>query len=360
MNKFLHILKQVWWKIKANSKITILLFIIICAVVIIVAGFFVFGKNKTQKSNQLITQQKIENINANNAEVNNQKITQDTPYSAIIENLVSIRPQVGLKEASIVYEALVEGGITRFLAVYNDSTAKIEAIGPIRSVRPYFITWAQEHGGIFAHAGGSLEALNILQKNGLTDLDQIAGDHAYFWRSKESFPPHNLFTSSELLWIAVKDKKASKNNTAEPWLLKTEEPERSKKRKEILLNFSTYSYEVRYVYDSETNNYKRFNGGEPHRDKTSGEQLQVKNVIIQRVSTSLVDPTSGLLGMQTEGTGDAFIFLDGKKIEGRWERQEDKTQTFFYNKAGELVVLNPGSVWIEIIPPDRDVLYNEK
>ncbi|OGY79021.1 MAG: hypothetical protein A3B74_04010 [Candidatus Kerfeldbacteria bacterium RIFCSPHIGHO2_02_FULL_42_14] len=360
MNKLLHIFKQAWWKIKENTTSAIIFLIVFLILIVILVGFFIFRKNDATLENT----KAVEIINTNTIETNETTQTSKTaiPYTAVIENLVDIRPQSGLQEADVVYEALVEGGITRFLAVYKTFETPIKTIGPIRSARPYFIEWTQEYGGIFAHAGGSLEALNILQTNGIIDIDQIGGDQAYFWRTKESFPPHNLFTSSELLAIAAQDNKVTppENDAFEAWQIKTEEPIRTKNKKEIVLDFSTYNYEVRYIYNPETNAYARSNGGKAHLDKNSGEQLQVKNIIVQRAQTNLVDPRSGLLGIQTEGAGDAFVFLDGKKIEGRWEHSATKQRTYFYDTTGKSIALNPGSVWIEVIPPDRDVLYTQK
>jgi hypothetical protein len=282
------------------------------------------------------------------------------PIGIMIENLTTIRPQPGLEYAHVVYEALAEGGITRFLGIYT-LTGPFDKIGPVRSARPYYLDWVKEYGALYAHAGGSPEAMSNIRQQEIFDLDQFF-NAPYYWRSTDAKPPHNLFTSSELMIAASRDTKATapENDTFETWNIKSEEPINAKKKREIVLDFSTYNYEVRYLYNPETNAYARSNGGKMHLDKTSGAQLQVKNIIVQRAQTNLIEPRSGLLGIQTEGTGEAFFFLDGKKIEGRWERTSDKKRTYFYDATRNSIAINPGPTWIEILPPDRVDLYTEK
>ncbi|GAF86264.1 unnamed protein product, partial [marine sediment metagenome] len=113
------------------------------------------------------------------------------PLSIMVENSEGARPQSGLDKANIVYEALAEGGITRFLAIYYDQDA--EEVGPIRSARPYFVSKSLEHQAIYVHVGGSEEAYNFIKEEKIDDINEFV-DFQPFWRSKDRDPPHNLYT----------------------------------------------------------------------------------------------------------------------------------------------------------------------
>lgn len=288
------------------------------------------------------------------------------PIAVVMENLVTIRPQSGLQAANVVYEALAEGGITRFLAVYSSDFALPE-IGPVRSARSYFLDWAKEYGGLYVHVGGSPDALQTLRTTdaGVVNLDQIQGDAPYFWRKKEIPPPHNLFTSSELLVYALKDRGVlEKQSTFRPWKFtsprKTEE--RPTEEKYIAIDYFSASYKVEYTYDRTGNVYRRMNGGLPHHDKLTKEQIRVTNVVVQFVATSLLDEESGRLTMQTTGEGRAVVFRNGEAVEGIW-RKNDATgmRTIFVTQQQqqeEEIEFVPGNIWIEVLPEGRTLSYS--
>jgi len=128
------------------------------------------------------------------------------PVVVMIENHYDSRPVAGLEKASIIYETIIEGGITRFLAVF-DGGVSAKRIGPVRSARPFFIDMAEEWDGVYFHAGGSPEALAELKFSDLDRVNEISADGVFFWRDISKLPPHNLYTSSILMERAI----ASKN-----------------------------------------------------------------------------------------------------------------------------------------------------
>ncbi len=282
------------------------------------------------------------------------------PVGVMIENLVSVRPQSGLQNAQVVYEALAEGGITRFLAVYAGGE-EISSIGPVRSARPYYVDWAEEYEGMYAHVGGSPQALSQLYGNEyIEDLDQISGDHAYFWREQSLSAPHNVFTSSELLGYAMRDKKGDEViGTYTPWRFEKQlkKKERPKEEKKISLNFSSYSYDVEYVYDRDENHYLRSNGGEPHTDALSSKQLSVRNIVCMYAPTSLLEADTGRLQIDTQGEGSAVFFNNGRATSGTWKKEEAERTRFFTDQEDEFSFI-PGNIWIEVLPEDHTIEYN--
>jgi len=118
-------------------------------------------------------------------------------FAVQVENMVDARPLSGISKANLVYEAISEAGITRLLALYVKDNS-VSEIGPVRSARPYYIDWASEYGALYAHSGGSPEALRVVSDYDVLDLNEFSNGK-YFWRSKSRYAPHNLYTSVELL-----------------------------------------------------------------------------------------------------------------------------------------------------------------
>lgn len=341
-----------------NAKIALLIIVVLAAAVAI--GYFLFNKDDTSLG-----------LNSGNKAAGNKVARQLDgvlidrgseniyPVGVMVENLSTVRPQSGLNKAGVVYEALAEGGITRFLAVYATDEV-IEEIGPVRSARSYYLDWVSEYNALYAHCGGSPDALRLIPEYDLLDVNQIGGDHPYFWRdwSRATASEHTLFTSSELLTFAKRDKNIPEEGDYSPWLFKEDASlaERPTEAKKITIDFSTYSYKVEYEYDKTNNLYLRINGGEPHIDFKTQEQLTAKNVIVQYVKTRLADASR--LAMDTTGEGGALIFQDGVMINATWEKENRESRTRFYDENHEEIKLNRGSTWVEIVPTDRNVEYN--
>ncbi len=281
------------------------------------------------------------------------------PVAVMIDNMTTARPHSGLDKAGLVYEALVEGGCTRFMAVY-EASHRTEEIGPVRSARPYYLDWVKELDALYAHCGGSNEALGAIGTRGIKDIDQITGGSRFFWRDKTRYAPHNLFTSSKLLDHAVLDCGLKEQKpTFESWKFKDDKAseERPSDEKFIKIDFSSRSWLVEYSYDRENNHYLRSMGGTAHKDKITGKQYTAKNVVVQYVSSSVQDAV-GRLTMDTIGEGKALVFRDGEVIEGTWKKGSREARAKFYDADGREVEFNRGQTWIEIVPPERPVEYN--
>lgn len=274
------------------------------------------------------------------------------PIAVMIENLVDIRPQSGLNAAGVVYEALVEGGITRFMAIYT-TAEPIDKIGPIRSARHYFVDWAEEYGGIYAYVGGSPQALGVTDSSDyITDLNQFY-NAAYYYRDDLMNAPHNLFSSSELLNYALRD--LALDNVMgdyEPYAFKTDPPQTDWPNlvTPLQISYSSEDYAVEWRYDSATNSYLRWNGG----DNT---QLTARNIIVQRTETTVLEAATGRLDIVTRGEGEAWLFQDGAVKVGKWSKPERGVRTRFMDADGSDWQFNTGPTWIEVVPTDTAVTY---
>lgn len=283
------------------------------------------------------------------------------PYAVMMENLRSVRPQRGLSQAAVVYETLVEGGSTRFMAVY-DPAEVISEIMPVRSARPYYLEWASEYGALYVHAGGSPKALTVIWENSdINDLEALSRDSVYFWRDTTKPAPHNLVTSSEKMNFALRDKElADKKTNYKSWKYKddTELEGRGANGKVLSFNFSYgLTYKVDFAYHRDENVYARSNADQPHLDKNTGEQIEVKNVIVQLVEEPVLNGGKGRLDIFVGGEGSAWILRDGEIIQGTWKKESRTDRTLFYDLDGREVEFNRGNTWVHVLPKDQQVTY---
>jgi len=306
------------------------------------------------------------------------------PLGITVENHTEARPQSGLSFADIVYEAVAEGGITRFLAIYYCQDAV--PVGPVRSARIYFIKLLQEYGQypLYAHVGGAnnpgpADALGEIVKLGwasYNDLNQFSVPFPYFWRDYERLPnratEHTMYTSTIKLWQYARDKRKltnvdergiSWNKNFIPWSFKDdEEKEKRGSISKISFGFwdSSFSdYQVTWFYNKEKNLYERNNGGKPHLDKNTGKVLTAKNVIIVFAKESPVNDgyPGGHILYKITGSGNGLLFQDGRVIKITWQKNNEESRMIFFDSMGKKVDLVRGPIWIEILPIGNKVSY---
>ncbi|MCF7860331.1 DUF3048 domain-containing protein [Patescibacteria group bacterium] len=272
------------------------------------------------------------------------------PVAVMIDNDVLARPQAGLAKASLVYEVPVEGGMTRYLAIYP-SNIKLEAVGPVRSARPYFVTLAADLQALYLHCGGSPESLTQIKKASLYDLNEFYNSQ-YFWRvnNNEREAPHNILTDSDN-WQSYLEKQYLSVAEIEPWLFKTETTHADSSA-DISLYFSA-NFRALWRYNAENNNYQRFFNGLVARDET--EEIYAKNIIIQYIESKVMDEV-GRLAISLQGGGEALLCIDGECRAATWrKRSGERTKYYFIN--GEEIKLNPGITWIELADQNTRVNY---
>lgn len=279
------------------------------------------------------------------------------PLAVIVENQVDARPQSGLDKASLVYEALAEGGITRFLALYSSFDA--EKVGPVRSVRTYYVDWAHGYNAYIAHVGGNIDALDKIQAEKTYDLDQFAHSTPY-WREYSAglATEHTMYTSTTKLFQEAAKLNYPSANNFNVYKFKDDptaaELAAAPAQQKISIDYLSSAYDVYYQYDKTTNSYKRFLAGQPELDKVTKTQLNPKNVIVMTVSRSATKTRINEAGynMVTVGSGKAKIFMDGKEIDGTWKKASAATREMFYDTTGQEVTFNRGQFWISVIPQE--------
>lgn len=268
---------------------------------------------------------------------------QNIPLAVVIENHPDARLQTeGLEKAKIVYEALAEGGITRYLAVFDP--IGVAKIGPVRSARPYFIHWAEEFGGLFVHIGGSDEALAYLKNSSkVLNVDENRGEQV-IWRDQDYQRPHNAFTSTNDLYRKVMPLNWQKQITDSFFKFKLKEYPALIPVQQINLDFSFPSYKVFWEYNPLKNNYIRHLGGKKQ------ESLTAKNIIVQVALTQLIEEDEkGRLDISVLGQGKAYYFLDGEALEGTWFKKDFGEKTVFYDAENQEMQFNKGVTWVEVI-----------
>ena len=276
------------------------------------------------------------------------------PLAVMIENAPEARPQSGLLTADVVYEALAEGGISRFMAVYFGDEPT--TVGPVRSARHYFVNLASELGASLVHVGASPLGYEVLRGSGLRNLDETYA-HPGFWRSRARLAPHNTYTTVHVARTTLDGFAAPRPGQWAGFTFKDPGHTYQGPPAPVLsLDYQPWGYRVEYRYDPETKRYARFMEGAAHRDAESGEQIWAANVVVQRVSAWVID-REGRLDMDQVSHGPAAYFVDGVVVTGGWRKETASEPTRFFDEVGNPVRFNPGPIWVQMIPYEGKADY---
>ena len=303
------------------------------------------------------------------------------------------RPQVGLSTAGVVFEAIAEAGITRFAAIYQNPTSSI--IGPIRSLRIYFLEWDTPFDCTIVHAGGAQNAIAAVNAGGYKDLTE---NYAYMYRGTVGARLwNNLFTTSDYLKQVYTDRGYSNNNikgfthtTPEQAnqnradsLVKeklsittastTNTSELTPKVTDIRFSFGNIGiFNPVYHYDVNTNTYLRsYASGDAHNayvcpegnlgERNPEEVCELKqlapSVVIGMIVQERKDSDGYHEAITTTGSGTAYVFQNGTAIKGTWRKDTRADQIKFFDEGGNEIALNPGQTWISAIPNYGGVEY---
>ncbi|MDO8513245.1 MAG: DUF3048 domain-containing protein [bacterium] len=278
------------------------------------------------------------------------------PLAIIIENHPQARPQTGLTDASIVYETLVEGGITRFMAIYGPVIPA--KVGPVRSARTYYVDWAEEYDAFYAHWGGANDALHKIANNSVKDIDAMKIGQPYFWRDSSRSAPHNGYTTTAKLYEYSVKRGWPQTGSFTAYKFKDDAPVAERPASGTLsIDFSGNStYAVKFTYNPSTNSFLRFQAGSPHKDRVSGVQIAPKNIVVQYVS-EIYKSGKKDHDAQTIGSGNAKSFIDGKMTLTTWSKSSSKSRTEFKDSAGNLITFNRGQTWIAVVRPTAPVTF---
>lgn len=268
------------------------------------------------------------------------------PVTAVmIENSPDARPQSGLKDAEIVFEAVAEGGITRFLTLYQQKQP--ETVGPVRSLRLYNVDWLKPFDASIAHVGGSKAALDLVRGGGYRDIDQFF-NASYYRRASDRAAPHNVYTSFSRL-SELNTSKGYTSSDPKTFDRADDEKDPVQDATQVGLNISGPTYNSTYAYDAATKMYARSQGGAPHLDREAG-QISAKVVVALRVNMQRVFEDGYRESITTTGTGEATVFQNGHANTVTWHKDSRDDQLRFTDSAGAPFKLARGTTWISAIP----------
>lgn len=294
------------------------------------------------------------------SEADKSKVLERRPLVVMVGNNPDARPQWNVSKADMVYEVVAEGGITRFMSIFLQNDP--EKIGPVRSIRAYFLNWIVELGDAMVFHDGWSKSTNI-EASAVDLIDMIPvrslfRGGLYGERDSSRLAPNNEYISTavarakgeELGWHGIREyqkwkfKEKSNNKYASSPDAKTLD----------IVFWSPGDYDSSFMYDPQTNLYMKSTGGEKHIDAISGVQLSATNVIVQFAKESEVGDEKGHLLYDNIGTGKALVFLDGKVVDSVWAKKDRASRTMFYDTNGQEIEFNRGVIWVSVVP-DRNI-----
>ena len=326
------------------------------------------------------------------------------PIIMMIENHLDARPLSGLSKADVVYEAVAEGGITRFMSVFYCGAAAEEVLAaPLRSVRVYYMNLAAGYGTLplFLHQGGAnnicstcpggvkpssqinstVNTLTLFDKLGWqggpqgNNLDggynigyPVVVRNQYRLSSTPAAWEHSVVANLNLVWeeAAKRDLNYKDGDGVawtkgfRKWLFQDGKASTTPVASNIKFDFWTSmpGYNAEWKYDSATNSYMRYTGGVAQIDQEFDKpQLSAKNVVIMFVKeTGPVDSEHHMF-YQVTGTGKALIFQNGEAIDGTWKKATALDREVFYDTNGKEINMVRGQTWIELVPSTNKVSY---
>jgi hypothetical protein len=274
----------------------------------------------------------------------------DYPFAVMIDNIAEARPQFGLGDADVVYEAPAEAGIPRLMPIFLRAGGQADSIGPVRSTRHYFVYLANEYRTPLAHIGASPQGFDALSTTGLSDVDEARGDGG-FVRVRGRQAPHNAFVSTGSIREVLRQRGGPIKASLGP------------------LNFGTYlagpepadtikipypgpeGYSVQYDYDPGQKLYKRIMDGIPHKDGSSGEQYTAVSIVVQFADVELIPhDDAGRVDVSLVGSGKGVLIAEGTQVPLQWSRASVRAATQFKRTDGTPFALPTGQVWIQIVP----------
>jgi hypothetical protein len=268
-----------------------------------------------------------------------------------IDNAPEARPQSGLESADIVYEEVVEGGVTRLIAVFQSAAPGGSGLaGPVRSVRPMDPDILAPYHGLVAYSGGIPAFVALLRKAPVQDVDVDVATDAYTW-DKSRAAPHNEYVSPDKLWPKAKAA-YSKPPQAMLEFRPAGEPFGDADAHHVVIPFSPLQTSV-YDWDAGSGTWKRTSNGTPHVT-ASGAQVAPQNLVVEFVAMhalNYVDPSGTKVVESTvTGSGDAWFFSAGRMTKGHWSKDSASDPTTFTDSAGNPVKLTPGRTWVHFAP----------
>lgn len=352
-------------KVNKTKKVQLDNIIIVVIAILMFAGFGIYYYFNVYNKNE----DKNPNIETTTTKPKEEKKVQivdlqskSRPYAVMINNIGTARPlQSGLQDAYIIYEIIVEGGITRYLALFQN--VNVERIGSVRSVRHYYLDYVLENDAFLAHNGQSPQAGRDFSRLGIDRIE--VNNTKTGWRDKtlKVSSEHTLFTSTEKLASGIGNKRTERKND---YLLKYNVDSIDLSSKENVIDAKNVSVKYSstitssYEYDETAKVYKRFVNGKVHKDYVTGNQYTFKNIIVYAVANyNLNDVESkGRQEIENIGSGKGYYISEGKAVPITWSKPSRSAQTVYKFENGENLVVNDGNTFIQIQPQNKKLTIN--
>lgn len=345
-------------KKSVGKKILIALLLVIIALL----GVYLFNikkeNNKEDKNKVKTTVKKEEQVKI--VDLN----SDERPYAVMINNNKAVwNYQAGLQDAYITYEIIVEGGITRMMAVFKNATTS--RIASVRSSRHYFLDYALENDAIYAHIGWSPKAESDISSLNIAAINADNSSNTFIWDNnlKKISKEHRAYTSIEALKKAAKNKKY-RTTSNKPLLLKYQAKsiDLSKYQNSLVANTVRIPYSnshvTSYSYDSENKVYKRYQNNLEHKDYVTGKQYTAKNIITYKVRNYTLNDGSnkGRQDIENIGSGEGYFISEGYAIPITWSKESRSSKTIYKVKeTGKELVVNDGNTFIQIEPSNMNL-----
>ncbi len=347
-------------KLSKKAKIIILVVVVLLTVIGVLAFVLLTQDKNSAKTKE--PEKKKKEITKEEKQVQIVDLSSNSrPYAVMINNNKAVWGyQAGLQDAYITYEMIVEGGITRMMALFRDKdTARIASV---RSSRHYYLDYVMENDAIYAHIGWSPQAQSDISSY---DIDVINANNssAFTWDSalRNIAREHRAYTSMAKL-KEVAAKKGYRTTTDEDLLLKYQaEPldlasyEGAVPANTVRIPYSS-SHLTSYGYDAENKVYKRYQNNTEHKDYVTGLQYTAKNIITYKVHNYRLNDgySGGRQGLNNVGSGEGYYISEGYAIPITWEKHSRSSKTIYKVKAtGEELVVNDGNTFIQIQPDSQ-------
>lgn len=342
---------------KMNKKNIIILCSSLVVIALIIVGLiFVFNK-KDDKQTETVQEEQKEEKKLQIVDIN----SKTRPYAVMINNHPTARAyHHGLQKAYIVYEIIVEGGISRYMALFKDQN--IDKLGSVRSSRHYFLDYALENDAYYVHWGWSPQAESDIRTLGINNINGLTYEGVYFYR--ENLPvslEHRGFTTTEMLGKAV-EKLKYRTETNKDLLLNysideidLSQKENTQKADTVTIRYSN-SITDKYVYDKENKYYLQFVNGKEHSDYATKEQYHFKNIITYQVSnSSIAGDEKGRQDIQNIGSGEGYLITNGYAIKIKWSKSSREAQTKYTYLDGTEIDVSDGNTIINIQPKGQTI-----
>ncbi len=292
-----------------------------------------------------------------------ESIVNNRPYAVMINNIISAQPQLGVSQADIIYEIVVEGGITRMMALFQD-VSDIGDIGSVRSARPYYIRIALGYDAVYIHAGGSPDAYSVMKSTQILHYDGVNGSRQdIFYRDPERRSQlgfeHSLLTNGALIseYLPAYGVRLEHTESYDNGMVFSEDaaPDGGVSAEDVKVYFSS-SKTTSFKYSEADGVYYASQYGDIYADGSNGEQIGVSNILVLYTDVSRVaGDTEGRMSVDTTGSGSGVFFCGGYCEPIKWSRASITDPYTYTRNDGSSLSLCPGTTYISIISSDNSL-----